>query len=102
MASPRQASSRRNNSGVSRTGVGWARRISSRWGLADCSRRCYGQQATPGMLCQLNRLTAFTKSRTNAHGEFAQLTPHSLKQKTNCALASQSRIQAASFYLLKM
>jgi hypothetical protein len=45
MASPRQASSRRNSSGVRRTGVGWARRISSRWGLADCSRRCYGQQA---------------------------------------------------------
>ena len=45
MASPRQASSRRNSSGVRRTGVGWARRISWRWGLADCSRRCYGQQA---------------------------------------------------------
>lgn len=101
MASPRHASNRRNNSGVRRTGVGWARRISSRWGLADCSRRCYGQQARM-VPCHFNYLTAFTKSRTNARGAFAQSTPHSLKQKTNCALASQNRIRAVSFYLLKM
>ena len=47
MRSPRQASIHRKSSGVSRTGVGWARRMGLWLVLAHRSRCCYGRKATP-------------------------------------------------------